>query len=356
MKRIARYGRYAFLAVGAVLLGALVRKIGIATIVDNMREIGWRFGPILSISAAGYALYTAAWLTFLHRLSDGIGFWDLFRIKIAGEAVNTLTPANFIGGDPMRVYLLKKCFPLSEGAASVVVDRTLQTAAILITIFLGVTVALIKFDDLSDNISYGVPIVLAISAAFMIFILAHQRRGLFGLMLNACRRLGIKREFSERTVSRFAALDGHIVEFYNSSHTRFLAALGCHVAGRLLGVVEIYAIGRVVDDGFTLFAALMLAALAPMVNAAFAFIPGAFGVMEGAYSGVLYLMHINPAIGITIQITKRLRAAFWIALGLLFLGAHERRKVLLDDAVPEDDDGAAEAGVEPEAVVTEAGN
>jgi hypothetical protein len=42
---------------------------------------------------------------------------------------------------------------------------------------------------------------------------------------------------------------------------------------------------------------------------------------------VLYLLHLDPSIGITIQIAKRLRAAFWIALGLLFLGAHDRRKV-----------------------------
>ena len=64
-----------------------------------------------------------------------------------------------------------------------------------------------------------------------------------------------------------------------------------------------------------------------MVNAVFAFVPGAIGVMEGAYSGMLYLLHIDPAIGITIQIAKRMRAAFWILLGLLFLGAHDRQKV-----------------------------
>ncbi len=331
MKKLAKQMRYVFLAVGAVLFIMLVRKIGITAIVENVRELGWWFVPILVISGAGYALYTAAWMQFLHRLSDGIGFFELFRIKIAGEAVNTMTPANFIGGDPMRIYLLKKNFPLSEGAASVVVDRTLHSIAVLITILLGIIVALFTFQDLSANIKYGVPIVLAVSFLFMGFVLVHQRKGLFSLLIGICQRFGIKREFSDKTVHRFQELDSHIVDFYESNHRGFVLALIYHVIGRMLGVVEIYAVGRVVSDDFTLFAALMLAALAPMVNAAFTFVPGALGVMEGAYSGVLYLMHLNPAIGITIQIAKRIRAGFWIVLGLLFLSAADRRKAWEED-------------------------
>lgn len=331
-KKMARYVRYVFFVIGAFLLILLVRKIGIGTILENMKHVGWRFIPILCIGFGWYLLYTLAWKQFLKRLSDGIKFWDLFRIKITGEAVNTLTPANFIGGDPMRIYLLKKNFPVSEGAASVVVDRTLHSAAILVMIILGIAASFLAFDRLwdnwvSDNIVYGVPIAIIVCVAFMIFIMIHQRRGLFGLLLTACRRIGIKREFSERTVNRFMELDSHIVDFYNANHRGFLIALACHIAGRLLGVLEIYAIGRAVSDEFTLFTALMLTALAPVINAVFAFVPGAFGVMEGAYSGLLYLLHIDPAVGITIQIAKRVRAAFWIGLGLIFLGSHDRHRV-----------------------------
>ncbi len=326
-KKLSFMLRGVSLVIGAILLVFIVRKIGVDTIVANIRTIGWRFIPILTIGLCWYMLYTEAWMQFLHRLRDGIRFWELFRIKIAGEAVNTLTPANFIGGDPMRIYLLRKNFPVSEGAASVVVDRTLHSAAILIVVILGISVAFLTFDELSANITYGVPIALVVSAAFLTFILIHQRRGLFGLLLNACRRIGIKREFSEKTVKRFTELDTHIVDFYNESHRGFLIALACHIVGRLLGVIEIYAVGRICSDDFTLFAALMLTALAPVINAVFTFVPGAIGVMEGAYSGTLYLLHLDPSIGITIQIAKRMRAAFWIMLGLLFLGAHDRKRV-----------------------------
>jgi uncharacterized protein (TIRG00374 family) len=326
-KNIARWLRYIFLAVGAYLLVVLVRKIGIGNIWGNILEVGWYFLPVLSISATWYVLYTFAWMQFLGRLGQGIGFFELFRIKIAGEAVNTLTPVNFIGGDPMRIYLLRKNFPLAEGAASVVVDRTLHSAAILTIIIFGIIASFLTFGSLPANIKYGVPIALLVCTAFMAFILVHQRRGFFGLVLHICRKTGIKKEFSEKTERRFTELDSHIIDFYEANHRGFILAFLFHVSGRLLGILEIYVIGRAVSDEFSLFAALVLTALAPMVNAVFAFIPGAIGVMEGAYSGMLYLMHIDPSIGITIQIAKRVRAAFWIALGLLFLGSHDRHRV-----------------------------
>lgn len=328
--------RYVCLAIGAALLVLLVRKIGIGTIVDHMADLGWCFIPILTLGFGWNALYTMAWRQFLHRLGDGIGFWELFKIKIMGEAVNTLTPANFIGGDPMRIYLLKKNFPLAEGAASVVVDRTLHSAATLVIIIMGIAAAFLSFEVLPMNIKIGVPVVVVVSTAFIGFILIHQRRGFFSLILNMCIRLGIKREFSEKTVNKFTELDSHIIDFYKENHRGFLIALACHIGGRLLGVVEVYVIGRAVSDKFTFLAALILTALTPMVNAVFTFVPGALGIMEGAYSGVLYLMHINPAVGITIQIAKRLRSALWIALGLFFLGAHGRKKVWEEDELIEE--------------------
>jgi len=334
-KKLAKKLRPAFLLIGAVLLVVLVRKIGIQPIIDNITSLGWRLAPIFSISFLWYALYTLAWLQFLSRLGNGIGFWDLFRIKTAGEAVNTLTPANFLGGDPLRIHLLKKNFQTTEGAASVVVDRTLHSVATLLVILIGIIISFVTFKRLPANIKFGVPIAMVIAVAFMAFILIHQHRGFFSLLMTICQRLGIKRKFSERTIERFEELDSHIIDFYKANKRGFLTALSCHLAGRLIGIIEIYAIGRCVSHQFTLLAALMLCALSPIINAVFTFVPGALGVMEGAYSGVLYLLHLDPAIGITIQISKRIRSALWIILGLVFLGTHNRKEAWKEELIEE---------------------
>jgi len=231
--------------------------------------------------------------------------------------------------------MLKNNFSTTEGAASVVVDRTLHSIAILIVIIFGIIVSFITFDTLPANIKYGVPIVVLIAASFVAFIFIHQQKGLFSLFMSICKRLKIKKTFTERIINRFEELDHHIINFYKKSHKSFWIALSYHTAGRFLGMIEIYAIGRCVSDKFDLFTALVLCALAPMINAVFTFVPGALGIMEGAYSGVLYLLHLNPAIGITIQITKRLRAGCWILLGLIFLGTSGRQKAWNDELIEE---------------------
>lgn len=324
-----------FLIAGAIILIIIVRRIGIDAIVNNILAIGWRILPILLIGAVWYVLYTFAWQQFLKRLTNKISFWRLFRIKISGEAVNTLTPANFLGGDPLRIHLLKKDFQTIEGAASVVVDRTLHSIATLSIIFFGIVVSFVTFEGLPANIKYGVPIVVLIAISFMAFILIHQHKGLFGLFMSICKRTGIKKTFSDNTIEKFEELDSHIIDFYKTNRKGFWIALTSHISGRLLGIIEIYAIGRCASDEFTLFAAVVLCALAPMINAVFTFVPGALGVLEGAYSGALYLLHMDPSIGITIQITKRLRAALWILLGLIFLSTHDRKKAWKEELIEE---------------------
>jgi uncharacterized protein (TIRG00374 family) len=334
-KKLAKKIRPLFLIIGVLLLVLLIRKIGVQSILDNIGSLGIRLIPIFAISLLWFLLYTFAWMQFLSRVGDGIPFWRLFRIKAAGEAVNTLTPANFLGGDPLRIHLLKKNFQTLEGAASVVVDRTLHSTATLLVVLFGIIASFVTFNRLPSNIKFGVPIVMIIAMLFMIFILVHQHKGFFSLLMSLCKRLGIKKSFSEKTIERFEELDSHIIDFYKENRRGFLIAMLCHILGRLLGILEVYAIGRCVSDQFTLFAALVLCAMTPMINAVFTFIPGAFGVMEGAYIGILYLLHINPAIGITIQISKRLRSALWIILGLIFLGTHDRERVWKEELIEE---------------------
>ena len=333
---ISKNVQYFFLFVGGILLAYLIHRIGLNTILTNIQALGWWLVPIFCIGMGWYLFFTIAWRQFLYKLEGSVSLWELFRIKITGEAVNTLTPVNFLGGDPVRVYLLKKNFSTAEGAASVVVDRTLYTIAICIVVLTGTIAAFLTFDELPPNVRYGVPIVILIAVAFVAFILIHQRKGFFSLVMAVCRRLNIKRNFSQKTIEKFEELDSHIVDFYKLNHRGFWVALTCHTIGRALGVAEVYVIGRVVSDEFTLFAALVLTALAPIINALFAFIPGALGVMEGAYGGTMYLLGLDPSIGITIQITRRLRQAIWVFIGLAFLGYRERQKAFHAELVEEE--------------------
>ncbi len=65
--------------------------------------------------------------------------------------------------------------------------------------------------------------------------------------------------------------------------------------------------------------AIFFAAVIPVTNMIGGFVPGTLGVLEGVVSSLFFALHWNPADGVVLQIARRLRALFWISLGLLFI-------------------------------------
>lgn len=316
------------LALGVIFLALLIYKVGFTTILSQIRDLGWMALWVFLIGVGWNILYTMAWNVFLKDHGSHMSFWALFRIKLAGEAVNTVTPANFLGGDPVRIYLLKKYYRWTAGAASVVVDRTLHAMATILTVILGTSLAFWKLDSIPQNIKVGLPIVLSVFIVFVVFIFLHQRRGFFSFIMDTAKRLGIKREFSHDTIRRFEELDTDISEFYLENSKGFWAAFMLHLAGRILGIVEIYMIAEVVYPPFSFFDAWILGAVAPIINIVFTFVPGAVGVLEGASAGVLVLLGAPGSVGITIQIVRRIRQGIWIGLGFAALSVQERKQLL----------------------------
>ena len=326
--------RYLFAAIGIGIFTFLIFKMGLQNIIDHLQRIGWWIVPTLALGPIWYLAYTFAWHQFLNPLS-GYGraggtmtIRELFRVKIIGEALNTLTPLNFVAGDPARAYLLRHRFPLAEGAASVVVDRTLHAISTLIIILIGTAAALTQLKFLPKNIKYGLPIVLTVAVIFVGFIFIHQHKGLFSFLADIARRFRIKKDFSTATLEKFEEVDGHIQDFYLKNRKGFWIAISSHLFGRFLGIIEIYIIGHAASSHFSLKTALLLGAAAPIINFTFAFIPGSLGVMESAYSAILYFLHFSPAVGLTIQIVRRLRAGLWVLTGFIFLGAHGRKQLI----------------------------
>jgi uncharacterized protein (TIRG00374 family) len=327
---ISKKLRTTSLVAGLAFLALLVHKVGLDTILHQIHAMGWMSLGIFAVGCAWNLLYTVAWQVFLRDHGGHIPFWALFRIKLAGEAVNTVTPANFLGGDPVRIYLLKKYYRWTAGAASVVVDRTLHAMASTLAIIIGTSLAFWRLDTIPQNIKVGLPIVLSIFVVFVAFIFLHQRRGFFSFLMEVARTLRLKRAFSPDAIRRSQELDRDISRFYLDNTEGFWTAFLLHLAGRVLGIVEIYMIAVIAYPPFTFIEAWILGAVAPIINTVFTFIPGAVGVLEGASAGTLMIMGIPGAasVGITIQLLRRIRQGIWIALGFGALNVQERKQLL----------------------------
>lgn len=307
-----------FFLLGLLLLAYIINKFGAGELFQAFRNLGFNVGFVLVLPLFWYASHALAWYLILEETGNHVTFSKLLRIKLVGEAINTLTPVSFMGGDPVRIYLLQKKMPGTLSTASVVLDRTMQSLAVIVLLFVGLVAAWLTL-SLPTNWKVLFPVITVLLAALMWFFIHRQRKGIFEFLSNVLSKLGIKRHQTERLQKNIEEIDGRISQFYHHNPRRFVIVLGFHFLGRLVGVLEIYIIAQLLNIPLAPVGALLLASLSILVNVIFVFIPGSMGVMEGAYGALCLFLNLDPISGVAIQLVRRLRAIFWIFIGLLFM-------------------------------------
>src|SRR5215475_5355716 len=124
---------------GLALLGVLLWQVSLHEIVDHLHHLGWSFWWILLPYGVGALCDCKGWACTLRACGKTVSLYHLYLARLAGEAVNKLTPAGDIGGEPIKVYLLKTlAVPTDKALASLVITRTALIAGQIIFILLGV--------------------------------------------------------------------------------------------------------------------------------------------------------------------------------------------------------------------------
>lgn len=315
---------YAFLSLGLGFIGWLVYKLGPASIYNHLRLLRWNFLLFLIPSVLNYIFFTESWDVFLKSVSLKISWTKLFMIKTIGEAVNTVNPLNWGGGDPLRIYLLKKSIPLAESTASVVIDRTLNSIALVVFMLLGIFLAFLKFDfPPFYKIGFVASILWMIGLTYYLY--RRQHEGIFQFLVDLLNKMRIKKHWSEASLEKFKQIDRLIIPFYTQHRTGFLVSFLFQFVTRLLGVVEIYLAAYFLKAPLGWIICYLLASITAILNMLFVFIPGTVGVLEGAYAVFFHFLHQDPALGTSIQILRRFRVIVWTALGFYFLHHLDRK-------------------------------
>ena len=315
----------ALLLVGVAILIGLVLHIGLATLSGELHKLGANVLWVLLPSVAMYVLEARGWRATLGRHAQKVRFDRLFLIRTAGEAVNFTTPAAYLGGEPMKAYLLSRYHvPLVEGLASVVTAKTVMTLAEVLFILMGIGLGLTLLNRSSEVI--GAAFVGLSMLAFGVgLFLAVQRRGLFVGVLRLLERLGLRSEWLKTREVKLQALDEAISRFYTQDKRGFAWAFLFFFLGWAVEAVEVYVILYFLGQSIDALTAFALAALAVFVKGSTAFIPASIGGQEAGTLVLFVAFGYTAEAGIAFAIVRRLREILWIALGLLALAVENRR-------------------------------
>lgn len=306
-----------FLILGLAALVGMIFHIGLAPILHTLSQLGpWAVTVILLPMILVYALEAFGWQLTLGSHARLVGFPRLFGIRMAGESVNVTTPTAYVGGEPLKAYLLKQYgVPMVDGLASVVTAKTTMTLAQILFILLGLALA---FWIIGDSEGNGLAMVVSLGVLVFgvgLFVLL-QRYGIGMGILAILRACGIRLAFLEARESQLQELDATIRDFYLHRRQRFFLALGTFFVAWLAETLEVYAILFFLNVGVDVWAAISIAALTVFIKGGTFFIPGSLGAQEGGYTLLLMSFGYSEVTGLTFALIRRLREILWIVIGL----------------------------------------
>ncbi|MEE3234170.1 MAG: lysylphosphatidylglycerol synthase transmembrane domain-containing protein [Candidatus Latescibacterota bacterium] len=311
---------------GILLLGYLIGSLGSDQIVRHLDVLKWTFPQVLILAFSWHITNSIAWRFAFMPDSPTPTIKTLFKGKLAGEAVSQITPLANLGGEPLKAYLLRKTTPSSDALAAVVVNKAAQTLTGIAFSALGLSLVLLQWDlplTIPAPIQIGLVSLMTL-AILVVLIVWKKQTHLFSSILNLIGKLGISTVRVEQRMDNALSIDARIQQFYQSHKFRFTAVLFFHSLGWMLGTCETYIILRTLEPSFNFSIAFLITSLTVIINTLFVFMPSNIGVLEGGQVFLMTTLGINPAIGLSLGITKRMRKTFWLVVGWIFLSRLSR--------------------------------
>ncbi len=307
------------LLVGMAGFAYLLYRLDASAVYEDICRLRWKFILILIPYVLVFALDTLGWKYALRTLTPDLKFLGLFAARMAGESINCLTPSAYLGGEPIKAYLLKTYnVSIVDGMASVVISRTIMTIAQVVFVLIGVALALSRLKDTGSLLAVAaITLCLGIPLTGMIFV--SQRKRLFTATLNLLRRFRIHIRFLEERSDKLRELDDTISEFYSTNKKGFYMCFLFYFLGWLAGMIEVYLILKFLGVSIDLSGAFIIEALFTVARSVSSFIPGSLGGQEGGVLLIFLALSLTAQVGLSFCIIRRLREALWVGAGLVVL-------------------------------------
>ena len=308
---------------GALLLVLLVSYAGIGPVLDRLRLLGWRAPLILLPYIVINVLDTFGWRRAIPpEAAARIPFGGLFLARMAGEAVNSVTPTAAVGGEPVKAHLLRAWgIPGPQGVASVVIAKTALTLSQVTFIVIGFAAFLERREQGAVGVALAALLVV-LAIGFALLLVRAQRRAPATTVWRWLKRIAPRARFVARLEGKVEEIDARLADFYRIERRAFLDAFLLHFVAWLLGVVEVQLIMTLIHDPLPWQDALIIEALAQPIRAVALVIPGGLGVQEVGGVALCTLLGVSEAAAVTLWLLKRARELFFDAIGLLYLTHH----------------------------------
>jgi len=324
MRTVKAALRWTLLLLGLALFGWFIYRAGPAEIFASVGRLGWLALVVPLPYFLVYIFDTWGWyLAFGGYAASRPPFLTLFRVRWAGESINSVIPSGYVGGEALKAYLLhKRGVPGLTASTSVVASKTCQVLAQVAFIGLGAVAAqsLLPADSAARR---GMMFVALASMIVIALLFVLQRHGMFNSLRALFSRLSIRIKILERNEAHLRQLDEQIYTFYRRDRGRFFCVTLVYLLGWLADALEIYVVCHLLGLPLSWPEAIAIESFVSVAKAVGVFAPAAMGVQESGILLLFQLLGLPAPIGVAYALLRRGRELFYVLVGGALLYSEE---------------------------------
>ena len=225
------------LALGLAFFGYLLWSIGIQQLRGELALIGWGLIPLMLGEGVAEMIHTIGWHHCLSGPLRSLRWRTLFGIRMAGYAINYVTPTATLGGEVTKAALLAAHCRGAEAASGVLVGKLSFALGHLLFVVLGAVVIVWQV-QLPGTLLAAMLVSGGLVASGVIAFLLLQKYGKLGALVRwlAARKVGGRP--LERAARELTAVDEAMKQFYRERPWGLPLAVGWHFVGYSVGIAQ----------------------------------------------------------------------------------------------------------------------
>jgi len=241
---------------------------------------------------------------------------QLFPIRLAGYAINYLTPTAAMGGEVTKAALLASKNGGPEAVTGVLIGKVCFAFAHLLFVVSGSVIVLWRI-ELPRALWLGMSISGGLIASGMVAFLLIQKHGKLGGMVRwlVSRKVGGPR--MQQAAQGISEVDEALKAFYRQRPGDLLKAVCWHQLGYSVGILQTWLFFNLLHQDVSWLLAAALWFLGMWFDLLTFAVPQNIGTLEGTRIVALRAIGYSSLLGMTYGVALRLAQLFWSILGLM---------------------------------------
>ncbi|HEV2320419.1 MAG TPA: lysylphosphatidylglycerol synthase domain-containing protein [Verrucomicrobiae bacterium] len=225
------------LALGLVFLGYLVWKIGPARLGNEFVKLGWGLALFVAFEFLAEGLHTKGWSYCLSGAYRRTTWFQLFRIRMAGNAINYLTPTAALGGEVTKAALLSANHKGPEAISGVLVGRLSSGIAHALFVACGSIVVMFGA-SLPRSVWAAMFASAGIVMTGIVVFLMLQKYGKLGVFIRWLAARAIAGRLLKKIAGEISHVDEALKAFYREQPGDLARAVSWQLLGHSTGLLQ----------------------------------------------------------------------------------------------------------------------